>query len=80
MKTSCRNCGFVNLTVGQRIGGRFVCAAAGAVFGARTMKNPAVALLCTLAGLAVGTYIDKQLSKHCPQCGAVLDSAGLFLT
>jgi len=78
MQALCPNCGLINLTVAQQIGGSLACAAAGAAFGARVLKNPFAALLCTLAGLEIGKYIDTELGKRCPQCGAILRVAGLF--
>ncbi len=80
MKAVCPNCGLIELTVAQQIGGRLACAAVGAAFGARTLKNPFAVLLCTLAGLAIGNYIDTEASKRCPQCGAILRVAGLLLS
>jgi len=80
MQGMCPNCGLINLTVAQQIGGKLACAAAGAAFGSRVLKNPFAALLCTLVGLAIGNCIDTEVSKRCPQCGAILRVAGLFLT
>ncbi len=79
MQAVCPNCGLINLTAAQQIAGRLVCAAAGAALGARVLKNPFAALLCTLVGLAIGKYIDTEISKRCPQCGAILRVAGLLL-
>lgn len=78
MRGVCPNCGIVELTVAQQIGGRIACAAAGAMFGAGVMKHPAAALLCGLVGAAIGQRIDAELSKHCPKCGAILRIAGLL--
>ncbi len=79
MKAVCPNCAVINLTVGQQIGGRLACAAAGALFGGRVLKNPVAMLVCILVGLAIGNQIDTEVAKRCPQCGAILRIAGLFL-
>lgn len=78
MNVICPNCGAIELAVSQQIGGRFVLAAAGATFGTRALKNPRVAIALTIAGYAVGVWVDKQISRRCPQCGAALRIAGLL--
>lgn len=78
MNAICPNCGAVELTVRQQIGGRLVLTAAGATVGTRALKNPWVAIALTIAGYAVGVWIDKQISRRCPQCGAILRMVGLL--
>lgn len=78
MNAICPNCGAIELAVGRQIGGRLVLAAAGATFGTRTLKNPWIAIALTIAGYAVGVWVDKQISRRCPQCGALLRVAGLL--
>lgn len=77
MVGSCPNCGLIT-AVNEQLGGRLVCAAAGAAFGAKTLKNPIAALLLTVGGFAVGMYMDQQISKRCPQCGTILRITGLL--
>lgn len=78
MNAICPNCGAIELAVSQQIGGRLVLAAAGATFGTRALKNPWAAIALTIAGYAVGVWLDKEISRRCPQCGAVLRIAGLL--
>lgn len=78
MNAICPNCGALELAVSQQIGGRLVFSAAGATFGARALKNPLVAIALTVAGYAIGVWVDKQISHRCPQCGAVLRIVGLL--
>lgn len=53
-------------------------AAAGATFGTGALKNPWVAIALTIAGYAVGVWVDEQVTRRCPQCGAVLRIVGLL--
>ena len=78
MNAICPNCGAIQLAVRQQIGGRLVFAAAGATFGTGAVKNPWVAIALTIAGYAVGVWVDEQVSRRCPQCGAVLRIVGLL--
>ena len=78
MNAMCPNCGVVQLTVRQQIGGRLVFAAAGATFGTGAMKNPWIAIALTIAGYRLGMYLDEQISRQCPQCGAILRITGLL--
>lgn len=78
MTVICPNCGLVERTVAQQIGGRLVFSGAAAAFGAKALKNPLAALLLTVAGYAVGKYLDDEISKRCPQCGAILRITGLL--
>lgn len=78
MNAVCPNCGAIELAVSQQIGGRLVFAAAGATFGTRALKNPWATIALTIAGYAVGVWIDKQISGRCPQCGAVLRIVGFL--
>lgn len=78
MNAICPNCGAIELAVSQQIGGRLVFAAAGATFGTRALKNPWATIALTIAGYAVGVWIDKEISRCCPQCGAVVCIAGLL--
>lgn len=53
--------------------------AASYAFGQVALKmDPVVGVLATILGLAIGHYIDQEVSKRCPQCGALLQIAGLL--
>ena len=78
MNAMCPNCGAIQVTVRQQIGGRLVFAAAGAAFGTRAVKNPWIAIALTIAGYKLGMYLDEQISRQCPQCGAILRITGLL--
>lgn len=78
IKAFCPNCGVIERTVAQQIGGKITFGLAGAALGTRAAKDPMVSLICALAGLAVGHYIDQQVSKTCPQCGTLFQIAGLL--
>lgn len=78
MNAICPNCGAIESVVSQQIGGRLMFAAAGATFGTRTVKNPWVAIALTIAGYALGVWLDEQISRRCPQCGAVLRILGFL--
>ena len=77
MVGSCPNCGLIT-AVNEQIGGRLVCAAAGAAFGAKALNNPVAAIFLTIGGFMAGLYMDQQISKRCPQCGAILRITGLL--
>ena len=74
----CPNCGIIERTVAQQIGGKITFGLAGLAFGGKALKDPGVAALCAIVGLFVGHVIDEQVSKTCPQCGAVLRIVGLL--
>jgi predicted RNA-binding Zn-ribbon protein involved in translation (DUF1610 family) len=76
IKAFCPTCGVVERTIAQQIGGKITFGLAGAALGTRAVKDPMVSLICALAGLAVGHYIDQQVSRTCPQCGTLLQIAG----
>jgi predicted RNA-binding Zn-ribbon protein involved in translation (DUF1610 family) len=78
MNAICPNCGAIELAVNQQIGGRLVLTAAGATIGTRALKNPWVAIALTIAGYALGMWLDKEVTQRCPQCGAVLRIVGLL--
>jgi len=78
MNAICPNCGVIERTVAQQIGGKITFGLAAAALGAKTVKDPMVALVCALAGLAVGHAIDQQVNKTCPQCGALLQIMGML--
>ena len=78
MDAICPNCGAIQLAVRQQIGGRLVLAAAGATFGPGALKNPWGAIALTIAGYALGVWVDEQISRRCPQCGAALRIVGLL--
>lgn len=78
MDAICPNCGAIELAVRQQIGRRLVFAAAGATFGTRALKSPWIAIALTIAGYALGVWVDEQISRRCPQCGAVLRIVGLL--
>ncbi len=79
MQAYCPRCGLIRLTVGQPIGAKLTCSALGAAVGSQVLKNPLAVVMCTLAGLAVGSYIDREFEKRCPQCGAILRAVGPLL-
>lgn len=78
MKIVCPNCGILERTIAQQIGGKISFGLAAAAFGTRELKDPVLAFVCMLAGLAIGHYIDQEVSKRCPQCGAILRVTGLL--
>ena len=79
MNTICPNCGFIERTVAQQIGGKISFGLAAAAFGKQAAKkNPLLGITCVVAGLMIGHYIDRELSKRCPQCGAILRITGLL--
>jgi predicted RNA-binding Zn-ribbon protein involved in translation (DUF1610 family) len=78
MNAICPNCGVVERTVAQQIGGKITFGLAAAALGTKTVKDPWVAFACVLAGLAVGHAIDQEVNKTCPQCGALLQIMGLL--
>ncbi len=78
MTVICPRCGVVERTIAQQIGGKITFGLAGAAFGARALKNPVLAAICVVGGLVVGHYIDQEVSKRCPQCGAILRITGLL--
>jgi ribosomal protein S27AE len=79
MNAFCPNCGVIEKTVAQQIGGKIAFGTISYTFGKTALKkDPALAILATILGLAIGHYIDQELSKKCPQCGALLRQAGLL--
>ena len=78
MNAICPNCGVIERTVAQQIGGKITFGLAAAALGARAIKNPLIAAACVVTGLMVGHYIDQEVSKRCPQCGAILRITGLL--
>lgn len=78
MNAFCPNCGVIQQSVAQQIGGKITFALAAAALGTRTAKNPLVVIACVLGGLVLGHYIDQEVSKRCLQCGALLRIAGLL--
>lgn len=78
MNAICPNCGAIELAVSQQIGGRLLLTTAGATIGTRALKNPWVAIALTIAGYALGMWLDKEVTRRCPQCGAVLRLVGLL--
>ena len=78
MNAICPNCGVIQLAVRQQIGGRLVFAAAGATLGTRALKNPWIAIALAIVGYRLGMYLDEQISKQCPECGAILRITGLL--
>ena len=79
IKAFCPNCGIIERTVAQQIGGKIAFGAASYAFGQVAIKKyPVVGILTTLLGLAIGHYIDQEVSKRCPECGALLQIAGLL--
>jgi len=79
MNALCPNCGVIERTVAQQIGGKIAFGAISYTFGKTALrKDPALGILATIIGLAIGHYIDQELSKKCPQCGAILRATGLL--
>jgi predicted RNA-binding Zn-ribbon protein involved in translation (DUF1610 family) len=78
MNAFCPNCGVIERGVAQQIGGKITFALAAAVFGTRAARNPLFVIACILGGLALGDHIDREVSKRCPQCGALLRIAGFL--
>jgi len=78
MNAFCPNCGLIKQTVAQQIGGKITLGLASAALGARAVKNPLITALCVVGGLMLGHAIDQEVSKRCPQCGAVLRIMGLL--
>lgn len=78
MNVFCPNCGAIERSVAQQIGGKITFALAAGALGTRTAKKPLIVIVCVLAGLALGHYIDQEVSKKCPQCGALLRMTGLL--
>lgn len=78
MNAICPNCGVIERTVAQQIGGKITFGLAAAALGTRAAKNPLITAVCVVAGLMVGHYIDQEVSKRCPQCGAILRITGLL--
>lgn len=74
----CPKCGIIERTVAQQIGGRITFGLAGLAFGQKALKDPVLAALCALVGLFLGHQIDQEVSKRCPQCGAILRITGLL--
>ena len=74
----CPNCGVIERTVAQQIGGKITFGLAAAALGTRAAKNPLITAVCVVVGLMVGHYIDQEVSKRCPQCGAILRITGLL--
>jgi hypothetical protein len=82
VKTHVVQCPFclTNLTVGDQIGGKISCALGGALLGSQAMKSPIAMLAFAAMGLAIGHYIDTEVTAACPQCGQLLKIAGVLLT
>jgi predicted RNA-binding Zn-ribbon protein involved in translation (DUF1610 family) len=78
MNAFCPNCGVIERSVAQEIGGKITFALAAAALGTRAAKKPVVVIACVLGGLALGHYIDQEVSKRCPRCGALLRTAELL--
>ncbi|HEU0048615.1 MAG TPA: hypothetical protein VFQ43_13540 [Nitrososphaera sp.] len=79
MNAICPNCGVIERTVAQQIGGKISFGLAGAAFGKQAVKkNPLLGIACVVGGLMVGHYIDHEVGKLCPQCGAILRITGLL--
>jgi len=79
MNAICPNCGVIERPVAQQIGGKISFGLAAAAFGNQAAKkNPWIGVTCAVVGLMIGHYIDQELSKKCPQCGAILREIGLL--
>ena len=78
MNAICPNCGAIQSAVRQQIGGRLVFGAVGAALGTRALRSPWLVIVLTILGYRLGTYLDEEVSRRCPQCGAVLRITGLL--
>ena len=78
MKILCPNRGLIEQTVAQQAGGEITFGLAVTALGTRAVKNPLIAALWVVAGLTVGRYIGREVSKRFPQCGAILRATGLL--
>jgi predicted RNA-binding Zn-ribbon protein involved in translation (DUF1610 family) len=78
MNAFCPRCGVIERTVAQQVGGKITFGLTAAALGTRAVKNPLVAAFCVVAGLMLGHYLDQEVSKRCPQCGAILRITGLL--
>ena len=78
MNAICSSCGAIERTVAQQIGGKITFGLAAAALGTRIVKNPLITAVCVAAGLIVGHYIDQEVSKSCPRCGAILRLTGFL--
>jgi predicted RNA-binding Zn-ribbon protein involved in translation (DUF1610 family) len=78
MNAICPNCGVIERTVAQQIGGKITFGLAAAALGTRAVKNPLITAVCVVAGLILGHYMDLEVSKRCPQCGAILQITGFL--
>jgi predicted RNA-binding Zn-ribbon protein involved in translation (DUF1610 family) len=78
MSVICPRCGVIERTVVQQIGGKIAFGLAGATLGQKALKNPLITAICVVVGLMVGHYMDQEISKRCPQCGAILRITGLL--
>lgn len=78
MSAICPNRGVIERTVAQQIGGKITFGLAAAALGTRAVKNPLITAGCVVVGLIVGHYLDQEVSKLCPQGGAILQITGLL--
>jgi hypothetical protein len=78
MSAICPNCGVIERTVAQQIGGKIAFGLAATALGTRAVKTPLITVVCVVVGLMVGHFIDQEVSKRCPQCGAILQIIGLL--
>jgi hypothetical protein len=78
MTAICSRCGVIERTVAQQIGGRITFGVAAAALGARALKDPMIIIVCIVAGWMLGNYLDQEISKRCPRCGALLRIMGLL--
>jgi predicted RNA-binding Zn-ribbon protein involved in translation (DUF1610 family) len=75
----CPNCGVIERTVAQQIGGKITWGLAASAFGPQAVKrNPLLGAAVLIAGFMLSHYIDQEVSKRCPQCGAILRATGLL--
>lgn len=79
MNVFCPRCGVIERTVAQQIGGKIAFGAISYTFGKTALrKEPVLGILATILGLAIGHYMDQEISKKCPRCGALLQITGLL--
>lgn len=79
MNLICPRCGLIERTVARQIGGKITFSLAAAAFGKQAVKkNPLLGVVVIIGGLMLGHYIDQEVDKRCPQCGAILKVTGLL--
>ena len=78
IRVFCPNCGILERTVAQQIGGKITFGLAALAFGKKALKDPVLSLICAIGGLFLGHQLDQRISQVCPECGAILRIVGLL--